>query len=154
MEDMPLEIGISRQFPFTSSLARMSVIVRALGGSHFTVYCKGAPEKMEELCEEGTLPVDFNTKLQELTLGGCRVIALAYKDLDQRMNWVGIQKMGRDEVESGLTFLGFLVMQNTLKPETSPIISDLRAAALRCLMVTGDNLLTALSVARDCGMVR
>ena len=95
LENMPLEIGICRQFAFTSSLARMSVIVRTLGGPHFTVYYKGAPEKMEELCEEGSLPEDFHSKLRELTLGGYRVIALACKDLDQRMNWVEIQKMKR-----------------------------------------------------------
>ena len=44
-------------------------------------------------------------------------------------------------------------MQNMMKPETPPIINELASAGLRTVMVTGDNLLTALCVARKCGMV-
>ena len=61
--------------------------------------------------------------------------------------------MKRAEVESDLKFLGFLVMQNTLKPESEPVIRQLSEADIRCVMVTGDNLLTAVSVARDCQMI-
>ena len=52
-----------------------------------------------------------------------------------------------------LTFLGFLVMQNKLKPETTPVIEELHRASIKTVMVTGDNLMTALSVARECNMV-
>lgn len=45
-------------------------------------------------------------------------------------------------------------MRNTLKPETTPVIQELKSANIRCVMVTGDNLLTAISVARDCRIVR
>ena len=44
-------------------------------------------------------------------------------------------------------------MENRLKPQTTPVISELRLAQVRPVMVTGDNMLTALSVARDCRMV-
>lgn len=153
IDDLPLEIGITRQFTFSSTLARMSVVVRKLGMRNFTVFTKGAPEKIEELCLEESIPENFHSRLQELTVSGYRVIALAAKQLDSKVNWVAIQKMKRGEVESDLHFLGFLVMQNTLKPESAGVIAELKAASLRCVMVTGDNLLTALSVARDCGMV-
>ena len=53
------------------------------------------------------------------------------------------------QIESDLAFLGFLIMQNTLKPETTPVINQLKKANIRCVMVTGDNLLTAISVARS-----
>lgn len=42
-----------------------------------------------------------------------------------------------DQVEKDLTFLGLLVMQNTLKPETTPVIKVLKDAKIRCVMVTG-----------------
>ena len=38
-------------------------------------------------------------------------------------------------------------MQNTLKLETTPVIAELKQANIKCVMITGDNLLTALSVA-------
>lgn len=36
-----------------------------------------------------------------------------------------------------MVFLGFLVMRNLLKPETRPVISTLRNANIRTVMVTG-----------------
>ena len=60
----------------------------------------------------------------------------------------------RSEVaESDLEFLGFIVFENKLKPGTAPNIHTLRAAHLACRMVTGDNVRTAISVARQCGLV-
>ena len=57
----PYEVGIIRQFTFSSSAARMSVITRALNDDHFNVYTKGAPERIEELCLPSTLPLDFHS---------------------------------------------------------------------------------------------
>ena len=153
IDALPLEVGITRQFPFSSTLARMSVIVRKLGSKNFTIYTKGAPEKLEELCVPESIPHNYHEQLKELTVNGFRVIALAVKELDRKVNWVAIQKMKRTEVESELKFLGFLVMQNTLKPQSEPVIRELSEAGIRSVMVTGDNLLTALSVARDCAMI-
>ena len=54
-----------RQLPFSSTLQRMTVIGRALNGSHFSVYTKGSPEMIESLCRKETrafpspLPVIF-----------------------------------------------------------------------------------------------
>ena len=48
------EVGIVRQFTFTSSLQRMSVIARILGASHMNAYVKGAPEKIASLCQQNT----------------------------------------------------------------------------------------------------
>ncbi len=152
-DSYPYQVGIIRQFTFSSSAARMSVITRALGDDTFQVFTKGAPEKLEELCLPHTLPEDFHARLKQLTLRGFRVIGLAYKKLPSEINWLKIQKMKRDQAEKDLIFLGFLIMQNTLKSQTTSVIKELLAADIRTVMVTGDNLLTAISVARDCQMV-
>ena len=52
-ERMP-SIGISKQFPFSSSLQRMSVVVRDANESNFVLYTKGSPEKISELCRPET----------------------------------------------------------------------------------------------------
>eukprot|EP00058_Branchiostoma_floridae_P001053 XP_002586541.1 hypothetical protein BRAFLDRAFT_131390 [Branchiostoma floridae] len=149
----PYEIGILRQFPFSSSLQRMSVITRTLGNRNMDVYLKGAPEMVASLCIKETVPPDFHTTLMRYTLQGFRVIAFAWKMLDTSIKFHHLQKIQRDQVETDLTFLGLMVMQNALKPETTPTIQQLREANIRTVMVTGDNMLTAVSVARNCRMV-
>ena len=44
-------------------------------------------------------------------------------------------------------------MQNMLKPITNSIIETLHQAHIRTIMLTGDNILTAISVSRQCKLV-
>lgn len=44
------QIGILAQFPFSSSLQRMSVVTRILGEKRLVAYMKGAPETVGSLC--------------------------------------------------------------------------------------------------------
>ncbi|CAH8871419.1 unnamed protein product [Trichobilharzia szidati] len=150
-EEMPYEIGIIRQFPFSSSLQRMSVITRTLNESQFHVYTKGAPETIEVLCRRDTIPANFHSNLLEYTREGFRVLALAWRPI--KSSYLRILRLSRDRVENNLLFLGFLVMENRLKPESGPVIKILRQANIRPVMVTGDHMLTSLSVARDCEMI-
>jgi cation-transporting ATPase 13A3/4/5 len=61
--------------------------------------------------------------------------------------------MTRQQVESDLDFVGFIVFENKLKPTTSAVLKELLDSNIGAVMVTGDNILTAISVARECGMV-
>ncbi|XP_045161334.2 polyamine-transporting ATPase 13A3-like isoform X2 [Mercenaria mercenaria] len=148
------EIGIVRQFTFSSSLQRMSVVIRQLGSDHFDIYTKGAPEMIASLCVTDTVPDDFHEMLNGYTKHGYRVLALACKSLPRKLKYPKLQRIQREQVERGLTFLGLIVMENRLKPQTTPIILQLISSNIRPIMVTGDNMLTALSVARECGFVK
>lgn len=146
------EVGILRQFPFSSSLQRMSVVTRNLRGSQFEVYVKGSPEVILSLSAPESIPEDFDQTLMEYTLKGFRVLGLAYRPLNT--TYVKMQRATREDIEKNLTFVGLLVMGNMLKPETTAVIDILHNADIRSVMVTGDNMLTALSVARECHMIR
>ncbi|XP_062363421.1 polyamine-transporting ATPase 13A2 isoform X5 [Cinclus cinclus] len=146
-------VGILRRFPFSSSLQRMSVLVKLPGEASAHAYVKGAPEMVASLCRKETVPPDFSQMLRHYTSDGFRVLALAYKALGSVATFEEALQLPRDSVESGLNFLGFLVMKNVLKPESAPVIQLLRSANIRPVMVTGDNMLTALNVARGCCMV-
>jgi len=147
------DIGILRQFPFSSSLQRMSVITRQFSGSQYIVYAKGAPEKIASLCDPQTIPENFNEVLHDYTHQGLRVLALAYRPLKVGLSYTRMQRATRTDIEKDLRFLGLLTLGNLLKPETVPVITKLNRAAIRCVMVTGDNMLTAVSVAHECGMI-
>jgi magnesium-transporting ATPase (P-type) len=48
------DLGIIKQFPFSSSLQRMSVIVKELKEPHFDLFTKGSPEKILEFSRPDT----------------------------------------------------------------------------------------------------
>ncbi|XP_053315068.1 probable cation-transporting ATPase 13A4 [Spea bombifrons] len=144
---------ILQQFPFSSSLQRMSVVSKVLGDEEHFVFMKGAPEMVTQFCLPESVPPNFASELQLYTLQGFRVIGLAYKTL-QGFKDEGQDRYTREEVEFGLTFLGLLVLENRLKAETIPAIQELNNALIRPVMITGDNLQTAITVARNSGIVQ
>jgi cation-transporting ATPase 13A2 len=98
------------------------------------------------------VPTDYDDILDFYTHHGYRVIALAAKTL-ANVSLKRAQRMKRQEAESDLVFLGFIVFENKLKPSTPGVLAQLRDARIRRVMCTGDNILTAISVARECELV-
>ncbi|EMP27108.1 Putative cation-transporting ATPase 13A4 [Chelonia mydas] len=145
-------IAILHQFPFSSGLQRMSVITQQIGKDPYDLYMKGAPEMVTSFCRPETVPADFVKELKVYTNQGFRVIALAHKALNMGKD-VELDNLEREEVESDLTFLGLLIMENRLKAETKPVLEELSAARIRSVMVTGDNLQTAVTVAKSSEMI-
>ena len=80
-----------------------------------------------------------------------------------------INKLSRDEVEKGLKFVGFLVFHCPLKSDAVATLKMLADSSHRvrchsahviaeihttqCIMITGDNPLTAVHVAKDVEIV-
>ncbi|XP_007905146.1 cation-transporting ATPase 13A2 [Callorhinchus milii] len=159
MEEQPYDtkqeivVGILRRFPFASSLQRMSVLTKRPGSLPTEAYLKGAPEMVASLCLKESVPTDFSEMLRHYARDGYRVLGLAYKVLSPDIAFDALHKLERSYVESEMTFLGFLIMRNVLKAETKPVIISLKQANFQTVMVTGDNMLTALNVARNCGMI-
>ncbi|KAI9687538.1 MAG: hypothetical protein M1822_002148 [Bathelium mastoideum] len=150
--DKKLELGVLRNFEFVSQLRRASVVVRHYQSAGADVYVKGAPECMAEICRPESFPDDYQQLLGFYTHRGYRVIACATKSFS-KMSWLKIQKMKRSDAESDLEFVGFIVFENKLKPSTTGVIQELGEANIRKIMCTGDNILTAISVARECDLV-
>ncbi|OOF92274.1 hypothetical protein ASPCADRAFT_210710 [Aspergillus carbonarius ITEM 5010] len=150
--DVPLELGILRGFEFVSHLRRASVIVRRYGDNGASIFVKGAPESIKAICLPGSLPHGFDDLLSHYTHKGYRVIACASK-YEPKLSWMKVQKMTRSDAECDLEFLGFIIFENKLKPKTTETISELNKAGIRNVMCTGDNILTAVSVARECGLI-
>jgi cation-transporting ATPase 13A2 len=148
----PVELGVLKTFEFVSQLRRASVVVRQFGSKSGQIYVKGAPECMKDICRADSFPTDYEDLLYYYTHRGYRVIACATKTIN-KLNWLKVQKMKREEAESDLEFVGFIIFENKLKPTTTPVIEELERANIRKVMCTGDNILTAISVARECGLI-
>ena len=145
------EVGIVRRFDFSSKLQRMTTITKNINEQYFKAFCKGSPEKVKDLCREDTIPKNFNDTLSLYTSKGYRVLAMATKSI--KMDFQQSQQVSRDFVESNMIFLGLLIVQNKLKDATVKTIEELDNADIRMVMATGDNILTAISVSKECKLI-
>ena len=63
------------------------------------------------------------------------------------------QTIKRENVEKNMIFLGLLIVQNKLKEKTKESLEKFDNADLRMVMATGDNILTAVCVSKDCNLI-
>lgn len=75
-----------------------------------------------------------------------RVIALASKKIDRLPADIA-------DVESGLTFDGFVGIIDPPRPEAAAAIAKAKAAGIRTVMITGDHAATAGAIARELGII-
>ena len=145
------EIAIVKRFDFSSKLQRMTVIGKNINEKFFKAFCKGSPEKIRELCNQETIPENFDEILNTYTTKGYRVLALAGKSIS--MNFKQSQTVTREFVEKNMLFLGLLIVQNKLKEKTKESLEKYDNADLRMMMATGDNILTAICVSKECNLI-
>ena len=136
-----------KTFPFTSETARQTVLAKNQRSGEIKIVVKGAPETIKALCDETSLPENFDEILKNLTSQGLRIIAYAQKDGTEED-----AEKNRFVVEDKIKFEGFAILRNDLKEETPGVLKNLQKAGIRTLMVTGDNLNTAVAVAKKCNL--
>ncbi len=154
-------VQIKRRFQFSSSLKRQSSLATVLTTDRSTgkkvrgtfVGVKGAPETIRTMLTR--IPPNYEETFKYFTRNGGRVLALAYRYLatDNELGQNKINNLKREEVEAGLTFAGFLVLQCPLKEDAMSSVRMLNESSHRCVMITGDNPLTAVHVARQVEIV-
>ncbi|ODV84227.1 hypothetical protein CANARDRAFT_208586 [[Candida] arabinofermentans NRRL YB-2248] len=149
-----------KEFEFVSQLRRMSVITHSITNpSLLNIYVKGAPEVIETLCSPESLPINYHELLHQYTHNGYRVIACASKSVKvpntgSFNDLTFLNDISREKCETELTFVGFVIFENRLKSSTKGALKELSDAELRTIMCTGDNVLTAVSVGRECELIK
>lgn len=154
-------VQIKRRFQFSSALKRQSSVATVNAANPKTgnrirgtfVGVKGAPETIMKMLV--TVPKDYEETFKYFTRRGSRVLALAYKQLtyDSELGSGKINDLKREKVEADLTFAGFLVLQCPLKDDAKQAVQMLNESSHRVVMITGDNPLTAVHVAREVEIV-
>ncbi|CEL52780.1 hypothetical protein RSOLAG1IB_11124 [Rhizoctonia solani AG-1 IB] len=143
-------ILIRRRFQFSSALKRMATISTVGAGGKSLIAVKGAPETIKGML--ATVPQGYDDTFKWFTRRGSRVLALAMKEVAP----IGLDKVAqlkRDEIERELNFVGFLIFHCPLKPDAVATLKMLADSSHRCIMITGDNPLTAVHVAREVEIV-
>lgn len=154
-------VQIKRRFQFSSALKRQSSVAAVLITDPNTgrkakgtfVAVKGAPETIQKMLVE--TPPSYEETFKYFTRNGARVLALGYKYLstDAELGQKRINDLKREDVECELHFAGFLVLQTPLKEDAIRAIQMLNESSHRVVMITGDNPLTAVHVARQVEIV-
>ncbi|KAK3290448.1 uncharacterized protein B0H64DRAFT_479161 [Chaetomium fimeti] len=154
-------VQVKRRFQFSSALKRQSSVAtinatdartgRKVRGTFVAV--KGAPETIMKMLV--TIPKDYEETFKYFTRRGSRVLALAYKHLttEGELGASRINDLKREKVEADLHFAGFLVLQCPLKDDAKEAVRMLNESSHRVVMITGDNPLTAVHVAKEVEIV-
>ena len=74
------------------------------------------------------------------TTHGYRVIALSVRHLAPSFNLLKVQRMETSDAEKDVDFLGFVVLENRLKPESAPVIKELQVRRERVTLKTKQKL--------------
>ncbi|KAG8787244.1 hypothetical protein FRC15_009643 [Serendipita sp. 397] len=168
---------IVQLLPFDSERKYMGVIVRH--GDKFRAYFKGASEILTKQCTRHVVvaqpdhpvsggseddPIE-TTEITDLTKENIantiifyanqmlRTIAICYRDVDV---WPppgkGTDEVPLSELVHELTLIAITGIEDPLRPSVRDAIADAHHAGVTVKMCTGDNVLTARSIAAQCGI--
>ncbi|MDD5692561.1 MAG: magnesium-translocating P-type ATPase [Candidatus Omnitrophica bacterium] len=143
------------EIPFDFSRKIMSVIVE-MDGLH-RIITKGAPEEIFKRCSRYVLDndliemdqlvlADLREEYNTLSSNGFRVLAVAYKDIDNMK-----QSYSKDD-EQDLVLKGYIAFLDPPKPTAKKTIEALRDLGIEFKVLTGDNELVTKKICADVGL--
>ncbi|QPG77084.1 hypothetical protein FOA43_004483 [Brettanomyces nanus] len=153
------------EFPFDSSIKRMSSVYHEKRTGNDVIFTKGAVERVLSCCNtwhdpitDEIVPVDDSTKdfieqnMNSLSSKGLRVLAFARRELSENRGdkW---ETTPRKEVEQDLTFIGLIGIYDPPRPETLPSVKLCHKAGISVHMATGDHPSTARAIAQEVGIL-
>ncbi|RDW81887.1 hypothetical protein BP6252_02999 [Coleophoma cylindrospora] len=160
------------EFPFDSSIKRMSVVYTSPSSNDSMVFTKGAVERVLDLCSSiGTgdhnQPMTEDLKehtikqMDEFASQGQRVLAIASRtwngSFSSRKQDLDNKRITDDElradVEQDLTLLGLVGIYDPPRDETKGAIRECSEAGIRVHMLTGDHPATAKAIAQEIGII-
>ena len=116
-------------------------------------FYKGAPERLLAKARRyvslgGEIrdidPEVVDRKIDELAARSMRVLALGYSQ----------QEMVHDQINPDTVIIGFVAIRDDVRPEARQAIASVQRAGIQVVMITGDRLETAASIARDAGLLQ
>ncbi len=141
------------EIPFSPERKMMTTIHRHNGG--MVAYAKGAPGAILAHCtscwyEGQRLPLEDDRcrsvyeVIRRLQGEGMYTLALARKEV--------VLNQAAEDPEQSMTFLGLQALVDPPRPEAAQAVAQAQGAGIRVVMITGDNALTAQSVAGQLGI--
>ncbi|KAJ1921082.1 hypothetical protein H4219_000940 [Mycoemilia scoparia] len=146
-------VHVVKRNEFIHARQSMSVAILDPRTQHVHVFVKGSFERIKRISNQDSIPATYDKVTANWAKEGCYVLALAHKDLGPVENLKELDAMDRDAFESGCSLMSLIMFRNQLKPDTKDAITELKQGDTRTVMITGDNALNGIYIARQCGMV-
>ena len=143
------EYSVTNSQGFNSSNKFSQVEIKELGKTFY----KGAPEKFlsiatKALDEDGNeVELNFdeiNEKINTLASKAMRVLAFGYSN----------SSMTENVINDDVVLIGFVAIRDDVRPEAKMAIKEVMDAGIQVVMITGDRLETAVSIAEDAGLIQ
>ena len=135
-----LELSLPKQFEVAfDSVTKMMATIHKENDQYF-VAVKGAPEAvLKKISAENN--ESWLQENEEISSKGFRLLALAYKRVDQIPS--------EEEVYHDLHFLGLIALVDPAREGIKPALDLCHQAGIRVIMLTGDQAGTASKIAKD-----
>lgn len=144
-----LNVALAAEFPFDSTIKRMTVVYEDKQAGHLDVYTKGATDFMLPCL---AIPDDEKAEMyktaESMANNGLRVLCIAHKILA-----LGTNLLHRDAVEKDLKYIGLVAIYDPPRLETKGAVRECQIAGITVHMLTGDHIGTAEAIARDVGIL-
>lgn len=137
-------------FPFSSELKHMTTISKVDG--KIVSYVKGSPECLLPMCDLSDDRLSqINTAIVAAEQKAMRVIAFAHKELDGLADYS--EEAQHKQMERGMVFDGFVAISDPLRAEVSDAVKSCQSAGVGVKILTGDNIITAVAIAEELGLM-
>jgi Mg2+-importing ATPase len=107
--------------------------------------CSGAETRTGAVVDIGEMRESIQRNFETFSTQGCRTLGIAYKDL-------GTRSSAHKDDETGMTFLGFLVLFDPPKARVIDTVRELKSLGVSLKVITGDNNLVAANFSRQMGL--
>jgi cation-transporting ATPase 13A2 len=106
-------------------------------------YARCDPNEVERMCTKNSIPYNFHNCVSKYSNKGFKVVAFAFKPLnDEQVN------LPFEQLESGLTFLGFYFLNTTVNETCVSTIKSLHASNIGVTYVSDSSVYLAIALAR------
>ena len=145
------QLELVSEFPFDSSIKRMSVVFKSKKTGVVEVFTKGATEALFPLMSiSDEQKEEIRAVVERMAGEGLRVLCLAHKMIPSD----GLDQLSeRQETEKDLTFVGLIGLYDPPRVETAGAVRKCQMAGITVHMLTGDHIKTATAIASEVGII-
>jgi sodium/potassium-transporting ATPase subunit alpha len=146
-----LRTRVVQGFAFDVEKRRAAGVLNDGDGAARRFVVKGAWESLSPLLAEGQGGQAAEEAVHRLARQGYRVIAVAGRAVPA--DWRGDVDGAQDALERDLELLGFLGLEDPVRPEVPAAAQQCRDAGINMVMITGDHPETATAIAARAGIL-